>query len=54
MKLKQTLLLGAAVAGLAVMSTANAAEQFFGIPSYRVGPYAAGGSGVFGGWIDYM
>jgi branched-chain amino acid transport system substrate-binding protein len=29
-------------------------HQFIGLPSYRVGPYAAGGSGLFGGWIDYM
>ena len=25
-----------------------------GLPSYRVGPYAAGGSALFGAWIDYM
>lgn len=29
-------------------------EQFVGVPSYRVGPYAAGGTGVFGGMIDYF
>jgi len=29
-------------------------EQFFPLQSYRVGPYAAGGSGFFGGFIDYM
>ncbi|HWS12066.1 MAG TPA: ABC transporter substrate-binding protein [Rhodocyclaceae bacterium] len=33
---------------------AQANEQFIGLPSYRVGPYAAGGSGIYGGWIDYM
>jgi branched-chain amino acid transport system substrate-binding protein len=33
---------------------ASADEQFIGLPSYRVGPYASGGSGLFGGWIDYM
>jgi len=51
-----------ALAGLAVVAAslgaqpafAQAKEQFIGLPSYRVGPYAAGGSGVFGGWIDYM
>jgi branched-chain amino acid transport system substrate-binding protein len=29
-------------------------EQFFPLQSYRVGPYAAGGSGFFGGFIDYL
>ncbi len=33
---------------------AQAGEQFIGLPSYRVGAYAAGGSGIYGGWIDYM
>ncbi len=54
MKLKKTVILGAAIAGLLGSSMAYAAEQFVGLPSYRVGPYAAGGSGIFGGWIDYM
>ena len=54
MKLKHTVLLGAAVAGLLGSAVASADEQFIGLPSYRVGPYAAGGSGLFGGWIDYM
>ena len=54
MKLKKTVLLGATIAGLLAGSYASAAEQFIGLPSYRVGPYAAGGSGLFGGWIDYM
>ena len=55
MKLKQTVLLGAAMAGLLASSVTSAAdEQFIGLPSYRVGPYAAGGVGIFGGWIDYM
>ena len=50
MKLKTTVLLGAALAGLLGTSLASAAEeQFIGLPSYRVGPYAAGGSGLFGG-----
>jgi branched-chain amino acid transport system substrate-binding protein len=30
------------------------AQQFIPILSYRVGPYAAGGSGYFGGAIDYF
>ena len=29
-------------------------EQYFPLQSYRVGPYAAGGTGYFGGFIDYM
>lgn len=29
-------------------------EQHFPLQSYRVGPYAAGGTGFFGGFIDYM
>ncbi len=29
-------------------------EQFVPMTSYRVGPYAAGGSGIFGGFIDYL
>ena len=32
----------------------QAAEQFVALPSYRVGPYAAGGSGFYGGAIDYF
>ena len=54
MKLKHTVLLGAAIAGLLGSAVASADEQFIGLPSYRVGPYASGGSGLFGGWIDYM
>ncbi|MBK7846326.1 MAG: ABC transporter substrate-binding protein [Zoogloea sp.] len=55
MKLKKTVLLGAVIAGLLGSSMASAnEEQFIGLPSYRVGPYASGGSGLFGGWIDYM
>jgi branched-chain amino acid transport system substrate-binding protein len=29
-------------------------EQFLPMLSYRVGPYAAGGSGFYGGYIDYL
>ena len=32
----------------------QAADQFVALPSYRVGPYAAGGSGFYGGAIDYF
>ena len=41
----------AAVSGVVL---AQAKEQFIGLPSYRVGAYASGGSGIYGGWIDYM
>ncbi|MDR3466864.1 MAG: ABC transporter substrate-binding protein [Xanthobacteraceae bacterium] len=33
---------------------ASADEQYFPLQSYRVGPYAAGGTGFFGGFIDYL
>src|SRR5512141_1590433 len=38
----------------AAASSALAQEQYIPILSYRVGPYAAGGSGFFGGAIDYF
>jgi branched-chain amino acid transport system substrate-binding protein len=49
----------AVVLGLVVASAANAQnpaanEQFIPVPSYRVGPYAANGTSLFGGFIDYM
>ena len=31
-----------------------ASEQYFPLQSYRIGPYAAGGTGFFGGFIDYL
>jgi branched-chain amino acid transport system substrate-binding protein len=53
--------LGALLAAAALVlpdlpRTAQAAqpEQYFPLQSYRVGPYAAGGTGFFGGFIDYM
>ena len=36
------------------LSAAQADEQYFPLQSYRVGPYAAGGTGFFGGFIDYL
>ena len=39
---------------LGALQSATAAEQFFPLQSYRVGPYAAGGTGFFGGFIDYL
>ena len=40
---------------LAGLNSAAAAqnEQYIPVLSYRIGPYAAGGSGYFGGAIDY-
>jgi branched-chain amino acid transport system substrate-binding protein len=44
--------------GIAAMLATGAAsaqnEQFIPMSGYWVGPYAAGGSGVFGGYIDYI
>jgi branched-chain amino acid transport system substrate-binding protein len=33
---------------------AQAKEQMFPMLCYRTGPYAPGGSGICGGWEDYM
>ena len=38
----------------AMSSVASAQDQFIPILSYRVGAYASGGSGFFGGVIDYF
>jgi branched-chain amino acid transport system substrate-binding protein len=35
-------------------AVASAKEQFIPILSYRVGPYAEAGKGIFGGYIDYF
>ncbi len=52
-KIRQTALLG--VAAFAFAGTAYSQnEQFVPMNGYWVGPYAAGGSGIFGGLIDYM
>ena len=40
------------IAGTTFQTRAD--EQFFPLQSYRVGPYAAGGTGFFGGFIDYL
>jgi branched-chain amino acid transport system substrate-binding protein len=52
MKVIKTLVLGAALAG--AFGQALAADQFVALQSYRVGPYGAGGSGFYGGMIDYF
>jgi len=52
-KIRRAALLGAAA--FAVAGTAHSQnEQFVPMNGYWVGPYAAGGSGIFGGLIDYM
>jgi branched-chain amino acid transport system substrate-binding protein len=43
-----------ALGSLAAPDAARADEQYFPLQSYRVGPYAAGGTGFFGGFIDYL
>ncbi len=54
MQLRQTLAIGILAASLgAALPAAQAQDQFFPVLSYRVGDYAAGGSGFFGGMIDY-
>ncbi len=52
MKFIKKALVAAAFATAAV--SASAQEQFIPLLSYRVGPYADGGSGFFGGVIDYL
>jgi branched-chain amino acid transport system substrate-binding protein len=51
-----SVLLGMALVGALAIAPARAAdkEQFVPMLSYHVGPYAAGGSGFFGGYIDYL
>jgi branched-chain amino acid transport system substrate-binding protein len=48
----------AIIAGITLAASgaaiAQPAEQYIALPSYRVGPYAAGGSGFYGGIIDYF
>lgn len=60
MKHIQSLMLAAAIASAALTMAGSAQaqaqdkEQYIALPSYRVGPYAAGGSGFYGGIIDYF
>ena len=56
MKCIKSLLLAAAFgsAAMGIANTARADDQYIALPSYRVGPYAAGGSGFYGGIIDYF
>ena len=52
--LSRTLLAITAVGTLAAAVPAHSQDQYIPILSYRVGPYASGGSGFFGGTIDYF
>ncbi|MEM1346050.1 MAG: ABC transporter substrate-binding protein [Pseudomonadota bacterium] len=44
----------ALLSGLAPQQAAAQAEQYFPVPSSRVGPFSAMGTGYYGGIIDYM
>src|SRR5689334_22868150 len=46
--------LGALIAALPAALPAYADEEYLPLQVYRQGPYAAGGTGFFGGMIDYM
>ena len=52
---KRLLTLMVALGSMLAVSTSVLAEEtmYVPIPSYRVGPYAAGGTGYFGGILDY-
>lgn len=43
-----------ALPALATRAVAAENEQFIPMLAYRTGPYAAGGSGIFGGYEDYL
>ena len=53
MKAIKAALLGLVLAGVATAVSAQN-EQFIPMAGYWVGPYAPGGSGIFGGFIDYL
>jgi branched-chain amino acid transport system substrate-binding protein len=52
MKVIKSIVFAAALLGAG--GHALAADQFVALQSYRVGPYGAGGSGFYGGMIDYF
>jgi branched-chain amino acid transport system substrate-binding protein len=52
MKVIKSIMLCAALSG--AFGQVLAADQFVAIQSYRVGPYGSGGSGFYGGLIDYL
>lgn len=51
---KKTVIALGIASTLGLTDSFAAGEQYFPLQSYRVGPYAAGGTGFFGGFIDYM
>jgi len=53
MKAIKSALMGLVLAGVATAALAQN-EQFIPMAGYWVGPYAPGGSGIFGGFIDYI
>ena len=53
MKQLKSAVLGIALLGIAASAQAQN-EQFIPLAGYWVGPYAAGGSGIYGGMLDYM
>jgi len=54
MKTRVMVLVAALMSMLGMSSVVSAEETMYvPIPSYRVGPYAAGGTGYFGGILDY-
>ncbi len=53
MKHLKSALVGAALLGIAATGQAQN-EQFIPMAGYWVGAYAAGGSGIYGGFIDYV
>jgi len=44
----------ATAAALPALAQAQQSEQYFSVPSTRVGPYNAQGTGIYGGMIDYF
>ena len=44
---------GTLMASSLMVVPAYADEQYLPLQAYRQGPYAAGGTGFFGGFIDY-
>lgn len=54
MSIRHGLAVFVSVALSAGVAHADGGTQYFPLQSYRTGPYAAGGSGFFGGFIDYM
>jgi branched-chain amino acid transport system substrate-binding protein len=58
-RLAQTAFCAAIAVGLSLASPAGAQtpppkEQYLPVTSYRIGPYAANGTSLYGGYIDYL